>query len=471
MKKIEFDPNDLVGKKIGHLTVLNLNPEKKIYKHSKRYQYDCQCDCGRFCTVTRDYLKRKNCEQTCEKCALKKIGDKKCKDLTGKRFGKLVVKEKLQKRRGGRRIVYLCHCDCGNDVEVRGEDLTQGKTRSCGCLRKEILYWNHGHNVGDIQNQWEFLKLLKIENHKGKKRYLWRCKCVCCGEERDVYSDSIDKALCKSRKKENKKLLEKFKKEKKTIPVPDFMEDITGQRYGKLIAIGYVGTILGKHYWLFQCDCGTIKVIRMCGVLSGAVVSCGCYHKEKIRKRAKDLTGMKFGKLTVLQKSEKKYLNSHFPFWECQCECGNKVVARAGSLIAGNTQSCGCLRSKGEFIIAKFLNEHGIYYEPQFSFKNCKDKSLLKFDFQIFYPNSQSFFLCEYQGQQHYRPIKFNVNWSEEETELNYQNGIKRDQIKRDYCKDNNIKLLEIPYWDFKNIETILIKELNLERKEGKIIE
>ena len=37
MKKIEFDPNDLVGKKIGHLTVLNLNPEKKIYKHSKRY--------------------------------------------------------------------------------------------------------------------------------------------------------------------------------------------------------------------------------------------------------------------------------------------------------------------------------------------------------------------------------------------------------------------------------------------------
>lgn len=43
-----------------------------------------------------------------------------------------------------------------------------------------------------------------------------------------------------------------------------------------------------------------------------------------------------------------------------------------------------------------------------------------------------------------------------------YQNRLKKDNIKKEYCIKNNIKLIEISYKDYKNIENILIKELNL---------
>ena len=58
--------------------------------------------------------------------------------------------------------------------------------------------------------------------------------------------------------------------------------------------------------------------------------------------RARDLTGMKFGKLTAL-----RIYNTGKPrrvYWECQCSCGNIAVVRAGDLVSGATQSCGCYR-------------------------------------------------------------------------------------------------------------------------------
>jgi hypothetical protein len=59
----------------------------------------------------------------------------KIKDLTGNRYGKLTVLEKADYKKGNR-IVWHCKCDCGNDVDVQGIYLTQGDTKSCGCLKK-----------------------------------------------------------------------------------------------------------------------------------------------------------------------------------------------------------------------------------------------------------------------------------------------------------------------------------------------
>jgi hypothetical protein len=70
--------------------------------------------------------------------------------------------------------------------------------------------------------------------------------------------------------------------------------------------------------------------------------------------------------------------------------------------------------------------------------------------------------LCiEYQGEHHYFPVDFAGNGKEWAEEQFKENQIK-DQIKRDYCNKNNIKLLEIPYWEFDNIENILESKLNL---------
>ena len=57
-------------------------------------------------------------------------------DLTGQRYGKLVVLSQLPKE--GRYYRYLCKCDCGNTIEVRSENLRSGKVKSCGCLKTHL---------------------------------------------------------------------------------------------------------------------------------------------------------------------------------------------------------------------------------------------------------------------------------------------------------------------------------------------
>ncbi len=58
-------------------------------------------------------------------------------DLTGQRFGRLVVLRYLYSQHG-RRPVWLCHCDCGKQKELLGDYLNRGQTQSCGCLQREL---------------------------------------------------------------------------------------------------------------------------------------------------------------------------------------------------------------------------------------------------------------------------------------------------------------------------------------------
>lgn len=58
-------------------------------------------------------------------------------DRTGKRYGRLTAVAEVPKKQGSGRVRWLCRCDCGNEVEVNGTDLTVGRTQSCGCLQSE----------------------------------------------------------------------------------------------------------------------------------------------------------------------------------------------------------------------------------------------------------------------------------------------------------------------------------------------
>jgi hypothetical protein len=111
-----------------------------------------------------------------------------------------------------------------------------------------------------------------------------------------------------------------------------------------------------------------------------------------------------------------------------------------------------CRESHLEKKIKTILNKYNIKYEPQKRFKNCRNVFPLPFDFFL---NDHNF-LIEAQGQQHYKPV------SRFGGEKQFDIQKIRDKIKYDYCKNNNIKLIEIPYWEFENIELILTKELNL---------
>ena len=111
--------------------------------------------------------------------------------------------------------------------------------------------------------------------------------------------------------------------------------------------------------------------------------------------------------------------------------------------------------SKGETKIYDFLINHNINFETQYSFDKCKYKDTLRFDFGIFEDNKLKC-LIEYNGKQHYKPVEY--FGGQEEFELQK----KRDKIKKDFCKKNDIKLYIIPYWMFNDIGIFLKDKLGL---------
>lgn len=137
---------------------------------------------------------------------------------------------------------------------------------------------------------------------------------------------------------------------------------------------------------------------------------------------------------------------------KCRCSIdGYEWEALPNNLLQGH--GCPkCNNPRGENKIIHLLNKHQICYVAQKRFEDCKNIKPLPFDFYL--PN---YHMCiEYDGVQHYEPIERFGGID------NFQVVQKHDKIKTQYCQTNNIKLLRIPYWEFDNIENILVNELGL---------
>ncbi|WP_143322991.1 AP2 domain-containing protein [Clostridium sp. HBUAS56010] len=107
-------------------------------------------------------------------------------------------------------------------------------------------------------------------------------------------------------------------------------------------------------YFDFKCECGKIITRRFNSVKSGRIKSCGCskFNNPNIME---DLTGKKFGRLTVISRDierdkqdillGRKRGNVH---WLCKCDCGNQTISSVTGyqLKSGHTQSCGCYASE-----------------------------------------------------------------------------------------------------------------------------
>lgn len=98
----------------------------------------------------------------------------------------------------------------------------------------------------------------------------------------------------------------------------------------------------GSVVWLCQCKCGNYKEVTTSDLNAKRVTSCGCYNKEQIKKHFKDITNQRFGRLVVLEKTDKRTSNRSI-IWKCLCDCGNICEISQDSLNRG-TQSCGCLQ-------------------------------------------------------------------------------------------------------------------------------
>jgi len=273
-------------------------------------------------------------------------------DLTGKEFDRLTVIERAETI--NKRTRWLCKCKCSKLVTVGSYDLLKGRTKSCGCLRKE-----------------------KLSNEK--------------------------------------------------------TFDLTGQRFCSLTVLHqaesrkYNGLSNGTR-WVCLCDCGRTVTVLSQHLRNGIAKTCG--HKEH---RVKDITGQRFGYLTVVQLD---HVDRH-AYWLCRCDCGNFTVVEAGCLTSGNTSSCGCIHSINESIIQKelTLNHIPFVHEKAFASLQSKKEWPLRFDFAIYNNSGKIVFLLEYQGAQHYGSAPFGE----------YQRS-ETDQMKKEWCLKNGIPLEEIRY-------------------------
>ena len=126
-------------------------------------------------------------------------------------------------------------------------------------------------------------------------------------------------------------------------------KDLTGKRFGFLTAIRPTNErSCSSVKWECKCDCGNTKIVASNALVSGRTISCGCYQKSGapyLGKNQKDLSGMRFGRLTVLNKTEYKAKDGCI-MWKCVCDCGKTVNVRSHNLISGGTKSCGCFKEE-----------------------------------------------------------------------------------------------------------------------------
>ena len=276
------------------------------------------------------------------------------KNEIGNKYGRLTVIERSENNGQGD-AMWKCQCDCGNIIITKGASLRAGRTQSCGCGRK------------------------------------------------------IDS---------------------KTV-----INEI-GNRYGSFIVLERAENEGRKATWLCQCDCGNKVIVRGDSLRSGKTKSCGCSYKI-------EMIGKRFGKLTVIAREG---LDGKHATWLCECDCGNQIVATGNHLRTGHTQSCGCIKSRGELVISQLLNEFGAVFKKEYTFDDLRNKSgnKLRFDFAIFKDN-QLTHLIEFDGPQHY-----------EENHAYYsETMVEHDALKNAYCRSNNIKLIRLRGYENLTIEDL----------------
>lgn len=233
--------------------------------------------------------------------------------------------------------------------------------------------------------------------------------------------------------------------------------DLTGKQFGRLTVIkrNEQNDSTNHPLWVCQCECGNIKIVSGSHLKSGHTISCGCYHKEIAGlNNFIDMTGKKINKLTVIrQLPSNKQGNA---IWECQCECGNIINVKGIELRNGHIQSCGCAKSKGEEKISRILRENNIQFEQQKTFDTCRfpdTNALARFDFYLPKQN----ILIEYDGSQHF----YDKGWESLEI-VQY-----RDNYKNQWCKENNIPLIRIPYTQFDNL---CIEDIYIDKTKYRVV-
>ena len=312
--------------------------------------------------------------------------------------------------------------------EITPHHLLQGH----GCPKCAKCYRRtHEEFIEELKEVNPNIEILnKFKNNKTRMK----CKCKICGHEWETVAEALINARTGC-----PKCARRYNRTHE-----EFMEEVYSKNHNIEILSHY-----NKNHDRIKCKC------KICSH-EWEVIAEGILYGRGCPKCARKIVGDKTRKTHEEFIEELKNINPYVEIiskYQCatekiKCRCkidGYEWEATPYNLL--NNHGCPkCTSSKGEREIFKVLDNKNIDYLREYRFEDCKYKTSLPFDFYLPQYNC----CIEFDGQQHYEIVDY---WGGLDGFINTKI---RDTIKTIYCKENNIKLIRIPYWDFDRIEEIL---------------
>lgn len=188
---------------------------------------------------------------------------------------------------------------------------------------------------------------------------------------------------------------------------------------------------------------------------------CGCYYcglekSANAKKHSDDyyINWCKDNDFIYVDRIIKNH-QTHIGFY-CKKHIKNGIQYKSITNIEKGTKCIFCNNFKTESSVGDILDKNNIKYIRQKRFKNCRYKYTLPFDYYI--PEYK--IAIEYDGEQHYKPIRFNGS-NNDLAEFQFKETQKRDEIKTNFCNSNNIFLIRIPYYKKDNMEQFILEKLS----------
>lgn len=159
--------------------------------------------------------------------------------------------------------------------------------------------------------------------------------------------------------------------------MPKFI-DLSGSKFGQLTVLSQAPNGGTKTRWNCVCECGNTSIVAATHLRSGHTISCGC--AKKLDYCSLDLTGKRFGRLVAI--SQIRGGGNKAPTkWVCKCDCGNTHTIATGLLTGGHTKSCGCWQAESRKL-ANLTHGHSktaTYYSWGSMLQRCTNPKKVKY--------------------------------------------------------------------------------------------
>lgn len=282
--------------------------------------------------------------------------------------------------------------------------------------------------------------LLSSYNGRGKDKIKLKCR---CGNE---FETTFEKFLIRNKKQCNacgrKRSADGWRKQKSELykTVQDLGYSIVRENYNR-----YTDSFVVK------CQCGFVFETSLPKLRNSLYACPKCRHERMVTINSKYTVD--FIK-EIMEENGSKLLEPKSGFVGTKSDvkfvcskCGAVQKTNLGYLLESRKFSCnscsyaGKIKSYGEVVVKKVLDDMGLKYQREYSFQDCRYKYKLRFDFAVFLEDK--IFLIEFDGKQHFEK-------NDNMFTFNFEEIILRDKIKNNYCAENGIPLLRIRYDEIK---------------------